>query len=87
MTGLSALHKMYFKVYKNFDQINAGLMTISDLLLFTFDLYIYIYIYIYIFFFFFFFTLPLFFYIWAPAPEELSARPCSGATDTRYFTY
>ncbi len=23
----------------------------------------------------FFFTLPLF-YIWAPAPEELSARPC-----------
>ncbi len=28
----SALHKMYFKVYLNFDQINADLMTISDLL-------------------------------------------------------
>ncbi len=26
------LHKMYFKVYYNFDAINAGLMTISDLL-------------------------------------------------------
>ncbi len=27
----SALHKMHFKVYTNFDQINAVLMTISDL--------------------------------------------------------
>ncbi len=33
-----------------------------------FDQYIYVYII------FIFFTLPLF-YIWAPAPEELSARP------------
>ncbi len=28
----SELHKMYFKVYKKFDQINAGLMSISDFL-------------------------------------------------------
>ncbi len=26
------LHKMYFKVYKKIDQINAGLMFISDFL-------------------------------------------------------
>ncbi len=28
----SELHKMYFKVYKKIDQINAGLMSISDFL-------------------------------------------------------
>ncbi len=28
----SAQHSIYSKVYNNFDQINAGLMTISDLL-------------------------------------------------------
>ncbi len=35
---------MYFKVYQKFDQINAGLMTISDFLdvskLWTFNLYL-----------------------------------------------
>ncbi len=28
----SELHKIYFKVYKKFDQINAGLMTINEFL-------------------------------------------------------
>ncbi len=41
-----------------FDQINAGLMTISDFLQSLLTP-----------------ILPLF-YIWAPAPEELSSRPC-----------
>ncbi len=68
---------MYFKIYKKFDQINAGLMTISDFLE-KYEIVMYpnfwpiICIY-------YIFTLPLF-NIWAPAPEELSARPCSNSS-------
>ncbi len=53
----------------NFDQIYAGLMTISDLQKYEIVLYTI------------FWPIILFphiarFYIWASAPEELSARPC-----------
>ncbi len=43
--------------------------------------YLYTYIYIY----FFSHIAPFFFYIWSPAPEELSARPCLGATEHALF--
>ncbi len=46
----SALHKMHFKVYKNFDKIKAVLITISDFLqkykIVMYPMYVYIYIYI-----------------------------------------
>ncbi len=78
---------MYFKVYKNFDQINVDLMTISDLL-HKYKILMYPKFWPIIFIYLFFpphTHIATFFHIWAPAPEELSARPCSGATEHALF--